>query len=75
MAALIAVKKGTAVMKKPPASAPEPLKTPATKTRRTSKTDAATAKQPLKSSSTGKLKRPPRKPLLDFAVDTVKKMF
>ncbi len=61
-------------MKNPPASAPEPLKTPATKTRRTSKTDAATAKQSKKSSSTAKLKRAPRKPLLDVAVDTVKKI-
>jgi hypothetical protein len=61
-------------MKKPPASASEPLKTPTQKPRRTSKTDATTAAKPAKSSSTEKAKRAPRKPLLDAAVDTVKKI-
>ncbi len=61
-------------MKKKPASVPEPPKKSAAKTRRTSKTDAALAAAPAKSSATDKPKRAPRKPLFDVAVDTVKKM-
>jgi len=61
-------------MKKTPASVPEPLKSSTTKTRSTSKTDAAPATAPVKSSATKKTGRAPRKPLLDVAVDTVKKM-
>jgi hypothetical protein len=56
-------KQGTAVMKKNPASVPEPRKNSAAKVRRTSKTDV----EPTSAS-------PRRKPLLDAAVDSVKKM-
>ena len=61
-------------MKKKPASAPEPLKTSASKARRTSKTDVAPAAAAATSSATEKSKRAPHKPLLEAAVDSVKKM-
>jgi hypothetical protein len=56
-------KQGTAVMKKNPASVPEPRKNSTAKVRRTSKTDVETAPASTR-----------RKPLLDAAVDSVKKM-
>jgi hypothetical protein len=70
-----AVKQGIAVMKKKPASVPEIPKTSAAKTERTSKTAAKPVirrrpKVPLLKNQA----RAPRKPLLDVAVDTVKKM-
>ena len=61
-------------MKKKSASVPETPKTSTTKASRTRKTDVTPAAAPTKSSATDKPKRAPRKPLLDAAVDTVKKM-
>ena len=58
-------------MKKTPASMPEPKKTSAPKTSRASKADTKSA---AKSVAAEKPKRAPRKPLLDAAVDSVKKM-
>jgi len=62
-------------MRKKTASVPEPLKKTTATTRRTSKADAEAASPPTKSSSTEKLKRTPRKPLVDAAVDAAKKIF
>ena len=58
-------------MKKTPASMPEPKKISASKNRRASKADTESA---AKSAAPEKSKRTPRKPLLDAAVDSVKKM-
>jgi len=61
-------------MKKPPASVPETPKTSTAKPSRTSKTDAKAVRADVKSATTEKPKRAPRKPLLDAAVATVKKL-
>ena len=61
-------------MKKTPASEPKPPKSSAAKTRSTSKADTKPAAASSKSSATDKPARAPRKPLLDAAVDKVKKM-
>ena len=58
-------------MKKTPASMPESKKTSAPKNRRASKADTESA---AKSAAAEKPKRAPRKPLLDAAVDSVKKL-
>ena len=62
-------------MKKKPASVPETPKASTAKAGRTSKTDAAPAAETAKSHATDKPRRAPRQPLLDAAVDSVKKMF
>ena len=61
-------------MKKKPASVPEPKKSSTTKASRTSKTDVPLAAASAKNSASEKPKRAPRQPLLDTAVDSVKKM-
>ena len=61
-------------MKKSPASMPEIPKKSAAKANRTSKADGKLTIASAKSSSTDKPKRAQRKPLLDAAVDSVKKM-